>query len=134
MALQCLYAVRLGGCSPEEALEFVSTETDTPPLNGAREYCLRLLLETIEKQDWADEAISNKLENWELGRVTFIDRLILELALVEMVNFEDVPSKVSISEAIEIAKIFSTEESPGFINGVLDAVYHELLDEKVIKE
>ncbi len=134
MALQCLYAVRLGGCSPEEALEFVSVESDTPPLSGAREYCHRLLLTTIEKQDWADEAISRKLENWELGRVTFIDRLILELALVEMVNFEDVPSKVSISEAIEIAKIFSTEESPGFINGVLDAVYHELLDEKIIKE
>jgi len=113
-------------------LKFVSSESDTPPLSGAREYCHRLLLETIEKQDWADESISRKLENWELGRVTFIDRLILELALVEMVNFEDVPSKVSISEAIEIAKIFSTEESPGFINGVLDAVYHELLDEKVI--
>jgi len=134
MALQCLYAVRLGQCTPEDALEFVAAETDTPPLEGAREYCRLLLLKTIEKQDWADEAISDKLENWKLERVNFIDRLILELALVEMVNFDDVPSKVSISEAIEIAKVFSTEESPGFINGVLDAVYHDLLNEKIIKD
>ncbi len=134
MALQSLYAMRQGQCSLEGALEFVAAETDTPPLPGALEYCRRLSLKTIEKQEWADEAISQKLENWELGRVAFIDRLILELALVEMVNFKDIPSKVSISEAIEIAKIYSTDESPGFINGILDAVYHELLDKKVISE
>ena len=134
MALQSLYAVRLGQCRPEEALKYVAAETDTPPLDGARKYCRRLLLKTIEKQEWADDTISRKLENWELGRVTFIDRLILELALVEMINFDDIPSKVSISEAIEIAKIYSTDESPGFINGILDAVYHELLAKGVISE
>ena len=132
MALQALYAVRQGQCSLKEALEFVAAETNTPPLAGAMAYCRRLAKKTIEEQEWADETISNKLENWELGRVTSIDLLILELALVEMVNFKDIPSKVSISEAIEIAKIYSTDESPGFINGILDAVYHELLDKKVI--
>ena len=101
---------------------------------GAIEYCRRLAQKTIEEQEWADEAISQKLENWVLGRVAFIDLLILELALVEMVNFKDIPPKVSISEAIEIAKIYSTDESPGFINGILDAVYHELLDKKVISQ
>ncbi len=134
MALQSLYAVHQGQCSLDEVLEFVAAETDTPPLPGAMEYCRRLFLKTIEEQEWADEAISQKLENWELGRVAFVDRLILELALVEMVNFKDIPSKVSISEAIEIAKIYSTDESPGFINGILDAVYHELLEKKVISQ
>ncbi len=132
--MQSLYAARQGQCSLEEALKFVAAETDTPPLPGAMEYCRRLALKTFEEQAWADETIAHKLENWELGRVAFIDRLILELALVEMVNFKDVPPKVSISEAIEIAKIYSTDESPGFINGILDAVYHELLDKKVISE
>jgi N utilization substance protein B len=78
-----------------------------------------------------DQIISSKLEHWDLGRVTLIDRLILELALVEMVNFDDVPLKVSISEAIEIAKRYSTSDSPGFINGILDAIYHDILEGKL---
>ena len=75
--------------------------------------------------------IESNLENWDLDRVTFLDRLILELAISEMVSMDDVPAKVSISEAIEIAKIYSTDESPGFVNGILDAVYHDILDDKL---
>ena len=87
-------------------------------------------METIALEVWADKIISAKLQNWDLARVTFLDKLILELALTEMVRMDDVPEKVSISEAIEIAKIYSTEESPGFVNGILDAVYHDILDGK----
>jgi len=131
MALQSLYAVRMGDCAPAEAVDFVAEEMDRPSLEGAREYCEALLLTTVKLESWADEAIKGKLQHWDFNRVTLIDRLILELALVEMVHFEDVPPKVSISEAIEIAKIFSTEDSPGFINGVLDALYHDLLEGKL---
>ena len=133
MALQCLYAIRVGDTDPDLTMEFVSEEMDNPRLKGAREYCQTLLAITVKKQLWADEAIKGKLENWDFNRVTFIDRLILELALVEMVHMEDVPPKVSISEAIEIAKIFSTDDSPGFVNGVLDALYHDMLEGKLIE-
>lgn len=128
MALQCLYAVRMGDNDPAQIVEFVAQEMDSPSLEGAQEYCEKLLLATVRLESWADDAIKGKLQNWDFDRVTFIDRLILELALVEMVHFDDVPPKVSISEAIEIAKIFSTDDSPGFINGVLDALYHDFIE------
>lgn len=128
MALQCLYAVTLGGGSLEEALESVAGEWEELTLEPARDYCLALAARTIEQQQWADQLIVSKLEHWELNRVALIDRIILELALVEMVNFNDVPLKVSISEAIEIAKKYSTEDSPAFINGILDAVYHDIIN------
>jgi len=134
MALQTLYAIRLGGSSLEGAIDFVASEVDRPPLEGARDYCNKLVEETIKRQDWAEKTIASKLKNWDLSRVTFVDRLILELALAEMVNFDDIPPKVSISEAIEIAKAFSTEDSPGFVNGILDAVYQDMLSGKIIKD
>ncbi len=127
MALQALYAMRLGDGDQEQCIDFVASEVDRPPLEGARDYCVTLLREVVARQEWADKLIASKLQHWDLKRVTLIDRLILELALVEMVNFDDVPPKVSISEAIEIAKIYSTDDSPGFVNGILDAVYHDLL-------
>ena len=127
MALQALYAMRVGGGELERCVDFVVSESDRPPVEDSRDYCVKLLTEVVARQEWADQLIASKLQHWDLDRVTFIDRLILELALIEMVNFDDVPPKVSISEAIEIAKIYSTADSPGFVNGILDAVYHDLL-------
>lgn len=131
MALQCLYADNFGGGSPEETLDLVASEWEEPFLEESRRYCLELVTRTVERKEWVDRVIASKLEHWELGRVTSIDRLILELAIVEMVNFDDVPLKVSISEAIEIAKKYSTDDSPGFVNGILDAVYHDILEGKL---
>ncbi len=131
MALQCLYAASLGGGSPNEVMDFVAGEREDPATDDARDYCLELVTQTIEQQEWADQIITSKLEHWDLVRLTLIDRLILELAIVEMVNFDDVPLKVSISEAIEIAKRYSTDDSPGFVNGILDAVYHDILEGKM---
>ncbi|NQV15879.1 transcription antitermination factor NusB [bacterium] len=74
-----------------------------------------------------DELIASKSRNWDLTRIALIDRLILRMALTEFFYFEDIPPKVSISEAIEIAKVFSTDESSSFVNGILDAVLNESL-------
>ena len=131
MALQGLYAAILGGSSPEATIAFASAEQAEPTPNGAGTYGLKLLSKTLERSAWAKDIITSKLEHWDFDRVTLVDRLILELALVEMVYFDDVPLKVSISEAIEIAKKFSTDESPGFVNGILDAVYHDILQGKL---
>lgn len=131
MALQCLYAQRLADGSLDEIIEFVTAESDRPAEIESVEYCQELLRNVISRKEWADGVISSKLEHWDLARVTFLDQLILELALVEMVHIDAVPLKVSISEAIEIAKIYSTEDSPGFINGILDAIYHDILEGKI---
>ena len=83
MALQCLYAIRMGNDDYTSTINFVAEEMDSPSLDGAREYCESLLMATVKLESWADEAIKGKLQNWDFNRVTFIDRLILELALVE---------------------------------------------------
>ena len=127
MALQCLYAVSVGDGNLEELVDFIAGEREDSPADETRDYCKRLTGLTLEKREWADQLITSKLEHWDLGRITLIDKLILELALVEMVSFNDVPLKVSISEAIEIAKKYSTDDSPGFINGILDAAYHDII-------
>ena len=77
-----------------------------------------------------DELIKNRSKNWDFDRITLIDKLILRMALVEMLHMEEVPPKVSIAEGVEIAKQFSTEDSSSFINGILDAVYTEIMKKK----
>ena len=78
-----------------------------------------------------DRLISDNLDNWKLDRVATLDQLIMRIAINEIYFIDDIPPKVSISEAIEIAKLYSTEDSSSFVNGVLDAIYkHKLNDDK----
>ena len=77
-----------------------------------------------------DTLITEKLDNWELTRVAVIDKVILRLALAEILYFEEIPPQVSINEAIELAKKYSTDRSGKFINGILDAIYRERQEEK----
>jgi N utilization substance protein B len=74
-----------------------------------------------------DDKISERISNWEINRVALIDKILLRMAICEILHFPDIPPKVSINEAIEIAKEFSTSGSGKFINGILDAI---LSDEK----
>ena len=77
----------------------------------------------IENKSWADELICACLENWEYSRVAIVDKILLRMGVSEIYYMDDVPPKVSISEMVEIAKIFSTEESSRFVNGILDTIY-----------
>ena len=77
----------------------------------------------IENKSWADELICKCLENWEYSRVAIVDKILLRMGVSEIYHMDDVPPKVSISEMVEIAKVFSTEESSGFVNGILDTIY-----------
>ena len=81
---------------------------------------------TIEKREAIDEQIQKVTENWDLDRIAAVDRNILRLAIFEMMYRTDVPPVVSINEAIEIAKKFSTRESGKFVNGILDRIRKEL--------
>ena len=77
-----------------------------------------------------DKLIISRSKNWDFDRITLIDKLILRMALSEMVYVDEVPPKVSIAEGVEIAKQFSTEDSSSFINGILDSVYNEIIKGK----
>ena len=74
--------------------------------------------------------IIDKSSNWDISQIAFIDRIIIRLALSEMFYFDKIPPKVSIVEAVEIAKLYSTEDSSSFINGILDSIYNEKIKEK----
>ncbi len=81
---------------------------------------------TIEHGNELDEMIKNKALNWDFKRIAVMDKLILRMAICEFIRFRDIPPKVSIDEAIEISKKYSTEKSGKFINGILDSVLSDL--------
>ena len=91
-------------------------------------FARQLLHGVVAHRQEFDELISKKSKNWDLKRIALIDRLILRMALTEFFYFKDIPPKVSISEAIEIAKVFSTDESSSFVNGILDAILNEAIE------
>jgi len=86
-----------------------------------------LIRGVIEHRHDLDEHIKKHAKNWELHRIAAVDRNVLRLAIYEMLFREDIPPVVSINEAIDIAKKFSTEESGRFVNGILDKIKGELM-------
>ena len=88
----------------------------------ARPYARVLIGGIIDNLAQIDEAIGAHATNWRLERIAATDRNLLRVAIFELLFQGDVPAQVAINEAVEIAKRFGTEESPAFINGVLDAV------------
>ncbi len=103
--------------------EFI-TETSAPPTS--KDLARQLTKLTWENRKSCDELIARTVKHWQLSRITLTDRAILRLAIAEMLYRPDVPMKVVIDQAIELAKKFSTAESPQFINGVLDAIAKEI--------
>ena len=92
-----------------------------------REFADPLIRGTLEHRDEADGVIKKHAKNWELHRIAAVDRNILRLAIYEMLHRDDIPPVVSINEAVDIAKKFSTQDSGKFVNGILDKVKGELL-------
>jgi len=95
-------------------------------------FCSELAKTTSEHLIEFDEVIKEKAINWDFDRIAIIDRIILRIAMCEFLYFNDIPPKVSIDEAIEIAKKYSTEKSGKFINGILDSVLTQWKSEKRI--
>lgn len=99
-----------------------------------REYAHNLLRTVIDKADYCMEFIKPKLVNWDAERVALIDLLLLRMGLCEMLYFPTIPTKVTINEYIEIAKLYSTPQSGQFVNGVLDNILKDLEKEKLIQK
>ena len=79
----------------------------------------------MDNYEWADQIIETHLQNWEFNRVAKVDKVLLRMGICEIYFLDDIPPKVSISEMVEISKVYSTDESPVFINGILDTVYKD---------
>ncbi len=102
------------------------------PPPSAEEAAVRLFAEpmirgALEHRDEADAIIKKHAQNWDLHRMAAVDRNVLRLAIYEMLHRDDIPPVVSINEAVDIAKKFSTQDSGKFVNGILDKVKSELL-------
>ena len=104
VTMQALYALEINNGYPQDVLElcddsFNNSENDI--------YTKELFNCVVEKQSWADDLISQCLENWEYGRVAILDKILLRMGVSEIYHIDDVPPKVSISEMVEIAKVYS---------------------------
>ena len=94
-----------------------------PELNGNNDFIHSLFDIVLKNVKLTEDIIKSHLENWEIDRVALIDKILLKMGICEIYFIDDIPPKVTISEMVEIAKIYSTDESPVFINGILDAVF-----------
>lgn len=99
-----------------------------------KEFFLDLFNACLEQNLDLKERIEKGLKNWKLDRVALTDQIILEMAILEMINFPNIPNKVTINEFIELSKKYSTPKSKQFINGVLDVLSNQLVAEGIIKK
>jgi len=122
LALQTLFQLDYNNIDLDKAITSVMEEIGTISEN-ARSYALKLVLGTKEHLSEIDDIISAKTEEWTIERMPGVDRNIARLAVYEL-NFskEDIPQNVVINEAVELAKIFGTDDSSRFINGILGAL------------
>ena len=90
------------------------------------DYIKKLYKTTIDNKEKVDAIIIKKLNNWDITRLAAIDKAILRMSISEMLFIDEIPPKVSITEGVEIAKVFSTDDSSSFVNGILDAVYNKI--------
>ncbi|MBI2618622.1 MAG: transcription antitermination factor NusB [Ignavibacteriales bacterium] len=122
--LQTLYAHEISRDPIDGVIDqvLIDLKKDQATFDFAR----RLVLKVVEAGAELDGIIRKRVANWEFSRLAVIDRVILRMCICELLYFEDIPPKVSINEAIEIARRYSTEKSDKFVNGVLDSVLDDL--------
>ena len=136
-ALQMLYQWEVGRVSAHEAVRTYWPGRDAPPSQDdehadlvpetavddtGRTFANALVAGTIARVAEADDLIAKHLKNWRLERVAIVDRLVMRLAIFELLTEPETPARVIINEALELARTFSGEDPVPLINGVLDAV------------
>lgn len=120
-ALQMLYQADIRHASPPDVIGEFWLESDVP--EEARVFANQLVTGTTAHLADIDAHITAHADNWTLKRMAVIDRNVLRLGVFELLHGHEVPPKVAINEAIELAKRFGDEESGKFINGILDAIH-----------
>lgn len=122
-ALEVLYRLDLVGDESENTIAEILLRKN--PSEEAETYLRRLMDAALGNQQEIDAILRKHLTRWRLERLTVLDRAILRMAATEILYFDDVPPKVSINEAVDIAKKYGDDEAGKFVNGVLDSVFQE---------
>jgi N utilization substance protein B len=99
-----------------------------------QEFAIKLFRSTILNADTYQRYMSETSKNWDFSRLAYMDIVIMQIAIAEIVNFPNIPISVTINEYVDLAKLYSTPKSGGYINGMLDAIAHYLVQTgKVMK-
>jgi N utilization substance protein B len=128
-ALQILYQWEIGRGDVDAAAETFFTlqwPDEDPPPEELRTFATMLARTTVETLGAIDPLIAETAERWRPERMAVIDRLIMRMAICELLRDKSTPGVVVINEALELARTFSTEESVKFINGMLDAIRRKI--------
>ncbi len=121
-ALRILFQYDATGDPIDEILNYYWKNISSVKNNEIKEYAETIVRGTIEHLQEIDSKIKEVSKNWRIERMFMVDRNILRLAIFELIHRKDIPPAVAINEAIEISKIYGTEKSPKFINGILDSI------------
>lgn len=134
IAMQSLYEWDFFGGTKDVSEVVDRNLTEFAPQLDEKDFCRSIVTGVLEHQKTIDETISKFAPDWPLEKITTVDRNILRVGCFELAfNFE-IPSKVAINEAIELAKTFGGESSGRFVNGVLGAVYRDQVAKGITKE
>ncbi len=123
-ALQVLFQVNVGGGDPVAACQYM--EENFGALAREREFAEKLVFGTLDKMKTIDRIIADVSKEWKLERMAWVDINILRIALYEIFFCEEIPPSVSVNEAVELGKIYGSEDSGRFINGILGHVVKNL--------
>ncbi|GGF88370.1 transcription antitermination factor NusB [Paenibacillus aceti] len=134
IAVQSLYHMEMNEVEAEEAVRMLIAEATgenegevkITNVDEAETFVLELVKGTWSRKEDIDRVLTEYLKGWQVSRLSKVDRQVLRLAVFEMVYRDDVPGKVAVNEAIEVAKHFGTGESGKFVNGVLGKMVHEI--------
>ena len=120
LALQLLYIADANGSLSDDEMEHHFRSTETQP--DVAEFAAKLVRGALDARTSLDEIIAQTAVNWKLSRMSVVDRNILRMAAYEIIHLADIPPKVSINEAVDLAKKYSTADSGAFVNGILDKI------------
>lgn len=126
LVLQALYADEIGETEASGVLTRLIAESGLNDKHA--EFAHFLLSKAQGSEKSASDAIATLAENWQLERLATVDRIIMWLAMTELREMPDIPVKVAINEALELAKEFSTGQSAAFINGIIDRYAKQMID------
>jgi N utilization substance protein B len=124
VTLQVLYALDVQKIDLKEAVELFWAHFDAS--EEALKFSSLLIEGAWNNREQIDTLISGSSENWTMARMARVDKSILRMAVYELLFCHDIPPKVTLNEAIDLGKVFGSENSGSFINGILDALYAKL--------
>ena len=123
-AVQMLYQIDVSGEEPGNAIELYWQYLGEP--SDAQELASQLASGCAKQREEIDERIKQASRHWRIDRMAWVDRNILRLGTFELIGMPDIPRRVTLNEAVELAKRYGDEHSPAFVNGLLDKIASDL--------